>query len=126
MIWPLALVPRTQPSRTLTWLSPVAAAVLTMLAGAVLFALMGKDPLQGLGVFLVEPLATQRGWSELGLKATPLMLCAVGLTLCFRANVWNIGAEGQLIAGAIVGGSIALVATSATSRVIVPLLLTCA
>ena len=78
MNWPLALVPSTQPSRTLTWLSPVAAAVLTMLAGAVLFALMGKDPLQGLRVFLVEPLATQRGWSELALKATPLMLCAVG------------------------------------------------
>ncbi|HET9024867.1 MAG TPA: ABC transporter permease [Burkholderiaceae bacterium] len=101
----LVFVPRVQPSRALTWLSPVAAAVLTLLAGALLFVLMGQDPVQGLRVFLVEPLATLRGWSELALKATPLMLCAVGLTLCFRANVWNIGAEGQLIAGAIVGGA---------------------
>ena len=126
MRWPLALVPRAQPSRALTWLSPVAAAVLTLLAGALLFLLMGKDPVQGLRVFVVEPLATQRGWSELALKATPLMLCAVGLTLCFRANVWNIGAEGQLIAGAIAGGSIALLATSRTSPAILPLILFCA
>jgi ABC-type uncharacterized transport system permease subunit len=121
--WPVALVPRAQPSRALTWLSPLAAAVLTMIAGALLFALMGKDPVQGLRVFLVEPLATQRGWSELALKATPLMLCAVGLTLCFRANVWNIGAEGQLIAGAIAGGTVALLATPGTSPAIVPVIL---
>jgi general nucleoside transport system permease protein len=113
---PFALVPRSQPSRALTWLSPVAAAVLTLLAGALLFSLMGKDPVQGLRVFLVEPLATRRGWSELALKATPLILCAVGLTLCFRANVWNIGAE----------GSVALLATSATSRAIVPVILVAA
>jgi ABC-type uncharacterized transport system permease subunit len=123
MNWPVALVPRAQQSRALTWLSPLAAAVLTMVAGALLFSLMGKDPVQGLRVFLVEPLATLRGWSELALKATPLMLCAVGLTLCFRANVWNIGAEGQLIAGAIAGGSVALVATPGTSPAIVPVIL---
>jgi len=126
MRWRLALVPRAQPSRLFTWLSPVAAAVLTLLAGALLFALMGQDPVQGLRVFLVEPLATQRGWSELALKATPLILCAVGLTLCFRANVWNIGAEGQLIAGAIAGGAVALLATGTTSRAIVPLVLVAA
>jgi simple sugar transport system permease protein len=119
----LALVPRARPSRRLAWLSPLAAAGLTILAGALLFTLMGKDPWQGLRVFLVEPLATQRGWSELALKATPLLLCAVGLTLCFRANVWNIGAEGQLIAGAIAGGSVALLATDGTSRAIVPAIL---
>jgi simple sugar transport system permease protein len=124
--WPLALVPRARPSRALTWLSPVAATVLTIVAGALLFALMGQDPGPGLRVFLVEPLATQRGWSELALKATPLILCAVGLTLCFRANVWNIGAEGQLIAGAIAGGSVALLATSATTRAIVPAILVAA
>jgi simple sugar transport system permease protein len=116
--WPLALVPRAAPSRALAWLSPVVAAVLTVAAGAVLFALMGTDPWQGLRVFLVEPLATQRGWAELALKATPLVLTAVGLTLCFRANVWNIGAEGQLIAGAIAGGSVALLAAADTPRAI--------
>jgi general nucleoside transport system permease protein len=120
---PVALVPRAHPSRLLTWLSPLAAALLTILAGALLFSLMGKDPVQGLRVFLIEPVATQRGWSELALKATPLMLCAIGLTLCFRANVWNIGAEGQLIAGAIAGGAVGLLATRETTRAIVPVIL---
>ena len=84
------------------------------------------DPVQGLKVFLWDPLATRRGWSELGLKATPLILCAVGLAVCFRANVWNIGAEGQLIAGAIAGGGIALLATRDSTRAFVPAILVAA
>ena len=107
-----ALVPRAERARIMVWASPLIAVALTLAAGALLFALMGHDPLQALRVFFWEPLATQRGWSELGLKATPLILCAVGLAVCFRANVWNIGAEGQLIAGAIAGGGIALLASS--------------
>ena len=119
----LALVPRAAPARVMLWASPLLAIVLTLLTGAVLFALMGQDPVQGLKVFLWHPLATQRGWSELALKATPLILCAVGLAVCFRANVWNIGAEGQLIAGAIAGGGIALLATRDGTRMIVPAIL---
>src|SRR5512134_1284700 len=117
---PFVLVPRVQPSQTMTWASPVLAILLTLAAGALLFASMGQDPLQGLKVFLWDPLATRRGWSEIGLKATPLILCAVGLAVCFRANVWNIGAEGQLIAGAIAGGGIALLATRDSTRALVP------
>ena len=122
----LLIVPRGHPSPVLRWLAPFGAAALTILAGALLFAWMGTDPLRGLQVFLLAPLSSLRGWSELALKATPLMLCAVGLTLAFRANVWNIGAEGQLIAGAIAGGSIAVLATEATTRAIVPLILVAA
>jgi simple sugar transport system permease protein len=120
MTLPFALVPRSKPARTMQWASPLLAIVLTLLTGALLFALMGQDPAQGLKVFLWDPLATRRGWSELGLKATPLILCAVGLAVCFRANVWNIGAEGQLVAGAIAGGGIALLATRDSTRVMVP------
>ena len=76
-----------------------------------LFALLGRAPEQVIEVFFIAPLATLRGWGEVGLKAAPLILCGVGLALCFRANVWNIGAEGQLIAGAIAGGGVALLAT---------------
>jgi ABC-type uncharacterized transport system permease subunit len=119
----LRLVPRAAPSAPLRWLSPLIAIALTLLVGLLLFALMGQDPLQGLRVFVVEPLASRRGWSELALKATPLALCAIGLTLCFRANVWNIGAEGQLIAGAIAGGGIALLATHDSTRGFAPLVL---
>ena len=115
----LALVPRRRPSRLFLWLSPLAALVLTLGAGAVLFALEGKPPAQAVTMFFIEPLSTVRAATEVLLKATPLMLCAVGLALCFRANVWNIGAEGQLIVGAIAGGAVALLATPGTSGAIV-------
>jgi ABC-type uncharacterized transport system permease subunit len=121
MRFPFVRVPREAPSRWLSWLSPVIAIALTLFAGAVLFLMMGKDPMQGLRVLFVEPLATQRGWAEVALKSTPLILCAIGLAVCFRANIWNIGAEGQLIAGAIAGGGVALFApTAITSSLIVP------
>ncbi len=110
------LVPRAAPSRVWLWLSPVTAIVLTLIAGGILFSVMGTSPLKGLSVFIIAPLTSFRGWSELALKATPLILCGVGLAVCFRANVWNIGAEGQLIAGAIVGGGIALSADAESSR----------
>ena len=110
------LVPRETSSRAWIWLSPLVAIVLTLLAGSALFAALGANPWQGLNVFIVAPLASVRGWSELALKATPLILCGLGLAVCFRANVWNIGAEGQLIAGAIVGGGIALLATAESQR----------
>ena len=111
---PLTLVPRPAPSRLALWLSPLAALALTLLCGMLLFAALGKDPLAALQVFFVEPLRSLRGVGEVLLKATPLVLCAVGLALCFRANVWNIGAEGQLIAGALAGGAVALLATRTT------------
>jgi ABC-type uncharacterized transport system permease subunit len=99
---------RAEPSKMMMWLSPVVAVVLTMAFGMLLFALLGKDPLRGLQVFLLEPMRDWRALSELGLKAAPLALCAAGLAVCYRSNVWNIGAEGQLIAGAILGGAIGL------------------
>lgn len=121
---PFYLVARAQPSQLMAWLSPVAAIVLTVIAGLLLFAAMGKDPWQAVYVFLLEPISSLRGWSEVGLKATPLILTAVGLAICFRANVWNIGAEGQLIVGAIAGGAVALTVTPDSSRaMLVPILL---
>jgi simple sugar transport system permease protein len=107
---PFALVPRGAPSRAAIWLSPLAALAATVACGMLLFSLLGKSPWQAVAMFFVEPLVSLRGWGEVGLKATPLALCAIGLALCFRANIWNIGAEGQLIAGAIAGGGVALLA----------------
>jgi general nucleoside transport system permease protein len=95
-------------------LSPVLALAFTSLFGVLLFSLLGKDPVAGLRVFLVTPLENVRGWSEIGLKMTPLLLCALGLAICYRANVWNIGAEGQLVAGGIGAGAVALLATPET------------
>ena len=99
--------------------APLVALAITAAVAALVFALMGKPAGPALGLFFVEPLRTARGLSELAVKATPLLLIALGLAMAFRANVWNIGAEGQFIAGALVATAIALAATEATSRLVV-------
>jgi general nucleoside transport system permease protein len=88
--------------------SPLLAIALTLIIGSLIFIALGKDPLRGLAMFFIEPVKTLYGVSELALKATPLILIALGLALCFRSNVWNIGAEGQFIAGAIAAGGVAI------------------
>ncbi|MGA8890063.1 MAG: ABC transporter permease [Anaeromyxobacteraceae bacterium] len=103
---------RPAPSRLWSVLSPVAALGITVMVAAVLFAALGKDPVRGLEIFLLKPWSGVRALTELGLKATPLILCALGLALAFRANVWNIGAEGQFLLGGIVGGGLALLLTT--------------
>jgi ABC-type uncharacterized transport system permease subunit len=108
----IALEPRPEPSRTLAWLSPVIALALTVAIAALLFVLLGRDPVRGLSMFVWEPLNGARAASEVVLKSTPLVLCSLGLALCFRANVWNIGAEGQFLLGAIAGGGLALWVTA--------------
>jgi simple sugar transport system permease protein len=108
----IRLEPRPAPSRLFVWLSPVLAFSFTVAVAAVLFLALGKDPVRGLAVFLIEPLNGARALSELGLKSTPLVLCAIGLALCYRSNVWNIGAEGQYLMGAIAAGGLAMWFTS--------------
>lgn len=104
----LRLEPRARPSVRMAWLSPFLAVVLTLACGIVLFTAVGKDPWASLAVFFYEPIKDVRGWSEVGVKLAPLLTIAVGLALCFRANVFNIGAEGQLVLGAIAAGAVIL------------------
>ena len=104
----LRLEARAAPSTLMSWMSPLMALLLTVLCGVILFMALGKNPLTGLAVFFLEPLRDLRGWSEVGIKVAPLLLIAVGLAICFRANVFNIGAEGQLVVGAATGGAAAL------------------
>ena len=114
------LEPRPAPSRVAGWLSPVIAVAATMLIGFALFTALGKNPWQAFHVFFVKPVETRYGVGELLLKAGPLMLCAVGLASGYRANVWNIGAEGQLTMGAICGGGLALLFHDSTSPLLLP------
>lgn len=109
--WPLRLERRTEPSMAMSIASPLIAAAAMLLTGFILFSALGKSPAEAFHVFFVEPLASVYGVGELLLKATPLMLCALGLAIGFRANVWNIGAEGQFIVGALAGGAVALFAS---------------
>lgn len=104
----IRLEPKGESSRLFSYLSPVLAMVLTVGTGALLFELMGKPAGHALYAYFIQPFTTAYGASELGVKATPLILIGLGLSVGFRANVWNIGAEGQLTLGAIAGGALAL------------------
>jgi general nucleoside transport system permease protein len=112
----LKLQPRAQTSRFWTFASPVLALLITVLIGIALFALLGKDPLRGLQMFFWEPIKSGYALGELMVKATPLLIIALGLAVCFRSNVWNIGAEGQFVMGAVCAGGVALLADKDTGR----------
>src|SRR6478672_4133003 len=119
----LKLEARPEPSKWWSLGSPVLALLLTVLIGIVLFTALGKDPVRGLQVFFWEPIKSGYALGELTIKATPLLLIALGLAVCFRSNVWNIGAEGQFILGAIAAGGMALLADKTTGRWIVVVIL---
>ncbi len=120
----LKLEARPQPSSAWSYGSPVLALVITVLLGVLLFAALGKDPVRGLQVFFWEPLSSGYAIGELVVKATPLLLIALGLAVCFRSNVWNIGAEGQYILGAVAASGVALLAGKGTGGwIVLPVLL---
>ena len=115
----LKLEARPQPSQLMSLASPLLALAITVVIGVVLFVALGKDPVRGLQIFFVEPVKNLYALSELSIKATPLILIALGLAVCFRSNVWNIGAEGQFVAGALSAGWVAMQAGPDTGRWIV-------
>ncbi len=104
----LEIEARPQASQVMRYLSPIIAAALTAFCGLVFSAAIGLDPLAAFHAFFIAPIDDLYGLGELGVKAAPLMLIATGLAIGFRANIWNIGAEGQLTFGAICGGGLAL------------------
>lgn len=119
----LELIKRPQPSRWFSALSPLLALGLAMICGAVLFALMGKDPFAALHAFFIEPLLDMWSIHELLVKAAPLILIAVGLSVCYLSNNWNIGAEGQLTMGAITGSVMPIMFPEVQGWYVLPLML---
>jgi general nucleoside transport system permease protein len=116
----LKFEPRGVSSRFWSIGSPILAIGLTVVVTGALFALMGSPPAKAVYTFLVEPLVSHNGISALLVKAAPLIMIGVGLSLCYRANVWNIGAEGQFILGAIAGGGVALLFPEAPAAILYP------
>ncbi|MFO7772095.1 MAG: ABC transporter permease, partial [Roseovarius gahaiensis] len=107
----LQLEKRLQPSRRWIYLSPLLAVVITMLVGGALFAALGKNPVEAIATIFWEPLFGEFAFyyrPQLLVKGAPLILIAIGLSLGFRAGIWNIGAEGQYIVGALSGAGVAL------------------
>ena len=105
----LVLERRAERSAMIAITSPLIAIALTLVTMAVLFAILGKNPIAALNVYFVEPLTDSYSLQEIAVKATPLVMIAIGLSLCYLANVWNIGAEGQFLMGAVCGSWLAVV-----------------
>ncbi len=121
----IRLEKRPQPSQFWTFATPLLAVLATMIAGGLLFALLGKDPVLAIRTIFWDPLFGEfasyyRG--QLLVKAGPLILIAIGLSFGFRAGIWNIGAEGQYIIGAICGAAVGLAFYPAESWYIFPLM----
>jgi ABC-type uncharacterized transport system permease subunit len=104
----LVLEKRAERSTFIAVASPLIAIALTLVTMAILFAILGKDPIAALIVYFIDPLTDSYSLQELVVKATPLVMIAVGLSLCYIANIWNIGAEGQFIFGAVCGSWLAV------------------
>ena len=121
----IRLEKRPAPSRVWTWGAPVAAVVATIIAGGIMFAILGKDPVLTIRTIFWDPLFGPNAFyfrPQLLVKAGPLILIAVGLSFGFRAGVWNIGAEGQYILGALCGAAVGLAFYPAEVWVIFPLM----
>ncbi|KKJ78567.1 sugar ABC transporter permease [Kiloniella litopenaei] len=108
----LVLEKRSEHSEFMTLMSPLLAIALTVFTGAIIFAVQGLNPFEALYVYFIEPVTSVWSLEEVFVKAAPLILIGAGLSVCYMANVWNIGAEGQLTMGAIVGSIVPIVFTS--------------
>ena len=117
---------RPSPSKAWTLATPVLAVVLTMIAGGILFAFLGKNPVEAIRTIFWDPIFGEFAFyyrGQLLVKAGPLILIAIGLSLGFRAGIWNIGAEGQYIIGAICGAAAGLAFFPSESFLIFPLMI---
>ncbi|MCD7060351.1 ABC transporter permease [Pelagibacterium xiamenense] len=116
----IELIKRGTPSATLRYLSPIIGLTLAVITGAIMFAIMGKDPAVALYVYFVEPLTEAWSVHELLIKAAPLILMGAGLSVCYLSNNWNIGAEGQFIVGALAGSIFPVLFTGFDSFIVLP------
>src|SRR6185312_12360357 len=104
----LVLEKRSERSNTVALVSPLIAIGLTVVTMSILFVILGKNPVAALGAYFIAPLTDAYSLQEIVVKATPLVMIAIGLSFCYLANVWNIGAEGQFLIGAVAGSWLAV------------------
>ncbi|MGL4635039.1 MAG: ABC transporter permease [Beijerinckiaceae bacterium] len=119
----LELTPREHVSTFREMITPVFAFAVALAIGGIVVWLMGKSPVKAFDVYVTQPLT--QGWAiqEILLKATPLLLIAIGLCFCYRADRWNIGAEGQFVIGGLCGGGVAIATHGMGAWWILPLML---
>ena len=119
----IELVKRAEMSRAMMLGSPLIAVALTVVFSGIVFALQGHDPVRGVYLFFIDPLTSSWSIEQLIVKATPLVVIALGLSVCYLSNNWNIGAEGQLTIGAITGSILPVLFPDFVHPVVLPLML---
>lgn len=117
------LIKRAYPSPLFGLLSPLLALAAAIVLGGAIFGALGHDPATVMYVYFIEPMREMWSIHELAVKATPLILIGVGLCFCFRSNHWNLGAEGQFIAGAIAGSALPILAPDLQGPLVLPFML---
>jgi ABC-type uncharacterized transport system permease subunit len=118
----LKLEKRPAPSRFMLYATPVGSVLLTMIVGAIIFSLIGYNGANAVYQVFVAPLAQSYKWQDIALKASPLILIGVGLAIGNRAAIWNIGAEGQYIVGALAGVGVGILTLNMTGFWILPVM----
>lgn len=119
----LMLEKRLEPSRVMLVATPILSVVAIMMIGIVIFDLLGYDGFDAVWQLFVTPVIDLYKWRDVADKAAPLILIALGLSIGNRAKIWNIGAEGQYIVGAVAAAGIAFMTQSFTGNWIIPLML---
>ncbi|WP_235935932.1 ABC transporter permease [Devosia aurantiaca] len=114
---------RREPSKAMLYGTPIVAVLLTMIVGAILFSLIGFDGVGAVREIFITPFTNTYKWQDLGVKAAPLIIIGVGLSIAYRANVWNIGAEGQYVVGGLAATGVALATYQMTGWWILPLMI---
>src|ERR1700735_4713667 len=113
---------RREPSKLMQAVTPVVAVLLTMVIGAVIFEAIGYDGVRAVKEIFFTPILASYKWSDVARRAAPLILIALGLCVASRAKVWNIGAEGQYIVGALAGAGVAYFTENLQGPWIIPLM----
>ncbi len=104
----IRFIPIADPPRgRVVWVTLAALAFALVVAGLI-FLLAGTNPFEAYAAMLQGTVSDWSGWAEVLRRGTPLLLIGIGLTLAFRARFFNIGAEGQLLPGAVAAGGVAL------------------
>ena len=119
----IKIIKRNEYSNLIFYISPIVAILLTLFFGSFIFLLLDLNPIESFKIFFISPVSNSYGLSELLVKASPLAIIALGLSYCFKNNIYNIGAEGQLTMGAIFGGGIGLLFHTSESIYLLPLMI---
>lgn len=114
---------RPEPSKAMLYLTPIGAVLATAIVGAIVFSLIGYDGIAAVREIFLTPLLNPLKWQDLAVKSAPLIIIAVGLSIGYRANVWNIGAEGQYVLGGLAATGVALLTRDFSGPWILPLMI---